>query len=102
MSGDKILVKKRIAPNPSPKPLPPEADQWARERGIDPEIQPSAPEPKQQEKLEEKSKPFPHRVSFDMDTAQYNRLDFASFKSKQSKNKILREALEKWLEEKGY
>jgi hypothetical protein len=95
-------VKKRIAPKPASKPLPPEADQWARESGIDPEIQPTNPEPKQQEEPEEKSKPFPHRVSFDMDTQQYNRLDFASFKSKQSKNKILREALENWLKEKGY
>lgn len=95
-------MKKRIAPKPVAKPLPPEADQWARERGIDPEIQPTALEPKQQEEPEEKSKPFPHRVSFDMTTAQYERLDLASFRSKQSKNKILREALENWLKTRGY
>jgi hypothetical protein len=97
--------QKRIASKPTS--TQPSLDQWVMQGGIDPEIQTPAIELKEQETVElegkeKTSKPFPHRVSFDMETLQYERLDFASFRSKQSKNKILREALENWLKAHGY
>ncbi len=108
------MVKPRrgkIAPNPSKKDIPPEADEWAASGGIDPELQklppihtdPPTPTPtKPEPEPEPKGKPYPHRVSFDMTTEQYKRLKRASFEEERSLNEIIREAVEDWLKTRNY
>lgn len=82
------------------KPTSPSPDSWVQGGGIDPEIQPSpTPEP---EPEESKGKPYPHRVSFDMTTAQYRRLKRSAFEEERSLNDILREAVEDWLKSRNY
>ena len=50
----------------------------------------------------DEGKAYPHRISFDMASAQYKRLKWASFDSEQSMNEILREAVEDWMKVRDY
>jgi hypothetical protein len=83
------------------KPLPPEADTWAQQGGLDPEIQAHQPKPAD-EPPSPKGKPYPHRVSFDMETSQYKRLKRAAFDEERTMNEVLREAIEDWLKSRNY
>lgn len=51
---------------------------------------------------EERGKKYPHRISFDMDKAQYKRLKWEAFDSDRSMNEILREAVEEWMKARHY
>lgn len=101
-----MVERKRIKSKPeaAKKELPPEADQWTKGGGIDPEIQqPTLPVPPVPPvPAEPTGKPFPHRVSFDMATEQYRRLKRASAEELRSLNEILRDAVETWLKERDY
>lgn len=102
------MVRKRIAANPKKSPeLPPDADKWANSGGVDPEIVKSNVEPVPPQKTTAPieppaTKPYPHRVSFDMATEQYKRLKRASAEELRSLNEILRDATENWLTERHY
>lgn len=97
--------KRRIAKKPT---VAPGAEQWVNEQ-VDPEVreqvstdsreQVTTPEPNQEK---DEGKAYPHRISFDMTTAQYKRLKWASFDSEQSMNEILREAVEDWMKARDY
>lgn len=90
------IVGKPVTPSAS-------AEQWVTGGGIDPEIQqPIEPLEPQAAQPEEKAKPFPHRVSFDMETSQYKRLKRAGFEEGRAMNEILRDAVEDWLKERNY
>lgn len=98
-----MVKRQRIARKPDTPP--PAADAWVSSGGIDPEIvappsdtAPTAPVPE----VTEKGKTYPHRVSFDMETAQYKRLKRAAFEVERPMNDVLREAVERWLEASGY
>lgn len=100
-----MVKRPRIAPNP-PK-TPPAADAWVNDAGLDPELQTQSSEPQTtpvepEQPPEKKGKPYPHRVSFDMETQQYRRLKRASFETDQSMNELLREAVEDWLKASDY
>lgn len=109
-----MVKRPRIVSNPSKRELPPEADKWATQGGIDPELQQSPTTEQQEQKpaesatpvplpeSEPKGKPFPHRISFDTTTEQYKRLKRASFEEERSLNEIIREAVEDWLNLRGY
>lgn len=104
--------KKRIAKKPSTPP--PAAEAWIQEGGTDPENTtpappplPAEPEPLPTSAMEveteaDQGKPYPHRISFDMSTAQYKRLKWASFDSSRTMNEILREAIEDWMKAREY
>ena len=100
------MVEKRSRIAKKPSTIPPIADAWVTEAGLDPELQsPPTSEPAVVEPAEasdKKGKPYPHRISFDMETQQYKRLKRASFETDQSMNELLREAAEDWLRARGY
>jgi hypothetical protein len=94
--------RKRIAKRPSARST---AEDWVQEGGIDPELQSSDPpaDPAADENTQaDKSKTYPHRISFDVETAQYKRLKWAAFDCDRSMNDILREAAEEWLKARKY
>lgn len=95
--------RRRIASKPN---TPPTADAWVSSGGIDPETQQSIeslqPVVELSPSTEDKGKPYPHRVSFDMDKQQYKRLKTAAFESERAMNEILREAIENWLRTRNY
>lgn len=107
-----MVKRPRIASKPTTPPAI--ADSWVKSGGIDPEIQqpevtPSqaapTPEPTPQPELpteENKGKPYPHRISFDTTKEQYKRIKRACFETERSLNDAIREAVEAWLQEKGY
>lgn len=90
-----VKRKSKIAGNP--KKVTADAEAWVNEAGTDPEITIPAKTDKSTE-----SKKYPHRISFDMDKAQYKRLKYAAFDSERSMNKILREAVEEWMKARDY
>jgi len=108
--------RRRIAPKPSA--APPAADEWVKEGGLDPEVssesqQPPTPKPAQSNQEEESAakvseetdkseKKYPHRISFDMESAQYKRLKWASFDRDRPMNELLREAVDDWMKARGY
>jgi hypothetical protein len=101
------MVEKRSRIAKKPPTIPPIADAWVTEAGLDPELQsqqqssqPTVVETA--EATDKKGKPYPHRVSFDMATQQYKRLKRASFETDQSMNELLREAVEAWLKTRNY
>ena len=101
------MVEKRSRIAKKPSTVPQVADTWVNDAGLDPELQsqqqpplPTVTEPVQLP--EKKGKPYPHRISFDMETQQYKRLKRASFETDQSMNELLREAAEDWLRARGY
>ncbi|MBD2072417.1 hypothetical protein H6F86_00515 [Phormidium sp. FACHB-592] len=101
------MVEKRSRIAKKPPTIPPIADAWVTEAGLDPELQsqeqPPLPTVAEPATLpEKKGKPYPHRISFDMETQQYKRLKRASFETDQSMNELLREAAEDWLRARGY
>lgn len=109
------MVKKRprivTKPNTSPQ-----VEEWVKAAGSDPEVDISQSdeildtdtaieeEPVKAEKPKTKGKggTFPHRISLDLSTEQYEALNLASFQQKRTKNEILREAADNWLKENGY
>ena len=106
--------RRKIAKKPQ---TPPEfnPDSWVSSGGIDPEIESSTSTVKEESKEVEKKavdsstvkttenkKTYPHRISFDMDAAQYKRLKWASFDSETPMNSILREAVEEWMKLRKY
>ena len=101
------MVDKRSRIAKKPPTVPQVADTWVNDAGLDPELQsqqhPPSPTPTEPVLLpEKKGKPYPHRISFDMETQQYKRLKRASFETDQSMNELLREAAEDWLRARGY
>ena len=113
-----MVKRKRLADKPDP-PHQPSPDAWVSSGGRDPEAiaateTPTAstddvpetppeqpPEPKEDDG-KGKGKAYPHRISFDMDKAQYKRLKWASFDSDRPMNEILREAVEDWMRARDY
>jgi hypothetical protein len=97
-----MVKRKRIAGKPGQPP--PEADSWVKSGGTDPEVQPieQSKEPEVEAEPEDKGKPYPHRVSFDMASPQYKRLKRAAFEEERSMNEILREAVEDWMKTRNY
>ena len=106
--------RRKIAKKPQTQSLP-NPDSWVSEGGVDPEIESSIPPAKEESKQVEKKvvvdstakateskKTYPHRISFDMDAAQYKRLKWASFESETPMNSILREAVEEWMKSRNY
>lgn len=93
-----MVKRKRIAGKPGQPP--PEADSWVKSGGTDPEVQ--TPPESEQPEPEDKGKPYPHRVSFDMASPQYKRLKRAAFEEERSMNEILREAVEDWMNTRNY
>ena len=106
--------RRKIAKKPQ---TPPESnpDSWVSSGGIDPEISTSTDLVEEKGKGTEKEavdsstakatenkKTYPHRISFDMDAAQYKRLKWASFDSETPMNSILREAVEEWMKSRNY
>jgi hypothetical protein len=96
------VVEKRSRIAKKPPTVPQVADTWVNDAGLDPELQsqqqPPLPTVAEPVTLpEKKGKPYPHRISFDMETQQYKRLKRASFDSDRPMNDILREAVEEWL-----
>jgi hypothetical protein len=102
------MVEKRSRIAKKPPTTPPIADAWVNDAGLDPELQSSQnkqPQPAVAEPIQppaKKGKPYPHRISFDMETQQYKRLKRASFETDQSMNELLREAVEAWLKVREY
>lgn len=99
------MVEKRSRIAKKPPTIPPIADAWVTEAGLDPELQSQQPQSAVTEPdplPEKKGKPYPHRISFDMETQQYKRLKRASFETDQSMNELLREAVEAWLKAREY
>lgn len=111
--------RKRRGIQPKPQPKAEDVDALLNELGTDPESgqqqqsQPPAPtEPRKSVNTDlrnqvptEASTPagkYPHRISADVNEAQYKRLKWASFDSGQPLTKICREALEEWLKARGY
>lgn len=47
-------------------------------------------------------KAYPHRISFDMEKAQYKRLKLAAVHEERAMNEILREAIEHWMKQNNY
>lgn len=106
--------RRKIAKKPQTQSLP-NPDNWVSEGGVDPEIKSSTDTVKNDTKKVDKKaledsavetaenkKTYPHRISFDMDTAQYKRLKWASFDSETPMNIILREAVEEWMKSRDY
>ena len=106
--------RRKIAKKPQTQSLP-NPDSWVSEGGVDPEIFTSTDSVKEESKEVEKKavvdstakatenkKTYPHRISFDMDAAQYKRLKWASFDSETPMNSILREAVEEWMKSRNY
>lgn len=93
-----MVKRPRIATKP--KSGSQNADVWVNQGGIDPETSSSSSLVASVD--EDQEKPYPHRVSFDMNTAQYKRLKLAAFSSERSMNDILREATEDWLSKYKY
>jgi len=106
--------RRKIAKKPQTPSLP-NPDSWVTEGGVDPEIESSADTAKNDTKkvdrkaiedsvveTTENKKTYPHRISFDMDAAQYKRLKWASFDSETPMNSILREAVEEWMKSRDY
>jgi hypothetical protein len=97
--GPRLQSKKPTAP-------PQEAESWINKGGVDPEsskhvsTETSAKATTETPKTE--GKPYPHRISFDMSTAQYKRLKFAAFDRDRTMNEILREAVEDWMKAREY
>lgn len=90
--------RRKIAKKPQTKSNP---DNWVSGGEIDPEIKsPGSDIPTTVEDKNEKT--YPHRISFDLDTAQYKKIKWASFDSNRPMNEILREALEEWLKSRNY
>ncbi len=100
------MVDKRRRLAPKPITPPPAADSWVDKGGLDPELQNQPSQPTEavvgSADGEDKAKPYPHRISFDMATQQYRQLKRASFDSDRTMNDILREAVEEWLKTRGY
>lgn len=102
-----VAKKSRIAQNPKTKFSPQATDEWINEGGTDPEltVEAKSPAPLEQPKptdSDDQGKKYPHRISFDMDKAQYKRLKFSAFDSDRSMNEILREAVEEWMNTRSY
>lgn len=96
--------RRKIAKKPQTQSLP-NPDSWVSEGGVDPEIESLTPPVKKEDKAveaTENKKTYPHRISFDMDAAQYKRLKWASFDSETPMNSILREAVEEWMKSRNY
>ena len=106
--------RRKIAKKPQ-TPTEPNPDSWVSSGGVDPEIELSTSPVKEDSKEVEKKavnsssdkatenkKTYPHRISFDMDAAQYKRLKWASFDSETPMNSILREAVEEWMKSRNY
>ncbi|MEL7079018.1 MAG: hypothetical protein AAGM46_24240 [Cyanobacteria bacterium J06582_2] len=106
--------RRKIAKKPQTQSLP-NPDSWVSEGGVDPEIESLTDIVKSDSnKVEKKAvssttveatenkKTYPHRISFDMDAAQYKRLKWASFDSEAPMNSILREAIEEWMKSRNY
>ena len=106
--------RRKIAKKPQTQSLP-NPDSWVSEGGVDPEITSSTLPIKEKSKevegkvassprseATENKKTYPHRISFDMDAAQYKRLKWASFDSETPMNSILREAVEEWMKSRNY
>ncbi|OKH11173.1 hypothetical protein [[Limnothrix rosea] IAM M-220] len=101
-----VAKKSRIASNPKNKTTTSNADKWINEGGTDPEIvtpesQGTPPKRAKDEKSSTEKK-YPHRISFDINKAQYKRLKYAAFDGDRSMNEILREATEEWMKARGY
>ena len=107
--------KRRLIAKKPQTPPEPNPDSWVSEGGVDPEISTSTDSVKEESKGTEKEavdsstvkatenkKTYPHRISFDMDAAQYKRLKWASFDSETPMNSILREAVEEWMKSRNY
>ncbi len=106
--------RRKIVKKPQTQSLP-NPDSWVSSGGVDPEIESSTSPVKEESKGAEKKavdsstvkatdnkKTYPHRISFDMDAAQYKRLKWASFDSETPMNSILREAVEEWMKLRNY
>jgi hypothetical protein len=100
-----VVKRPLIAKKPTVNSTP-DADNWVSSGGIDPEIPAPAPpvvlESPPAPESPPQAKPYPHRISFDMSSAQYKRLKRASFESELSMNEILRSAVEAWLRSSDY
>lgn len=94
-----MVKRKRSRIASKPKSAPPAADAWVSQGGLDPEAKKGTAEspPASPLATANKGKKFPHRLSFDMETAQYKRLKRAAFESDRPMNEILRETVEDWL-----
>lgn len=88
----------RIAPKPTDerKPSP---DSWVQGQAS-PEPSPPTP-PKGRSTANGKTPAFPHRVSLDLSSEQYDALRRAAFELDLSQNVILREALALWLRQQS-
>ena len=103
------MVEKKSRITRKPAPPPPEAVEGFLDRlGTDPEstlaapaTTPPAPVPPQNDDVN-KGKAFPHRLSADFTTEQYKRLKRAGFETDQPMTTIVREAVEDWLDTRGY
>lgn len=100
-----MVKRQRISKNPNS--TPPEADSWVNAEDLA-ESQKETPSTPATEKRETRIKgkssggSYPHRLSFDMETAQYRRLKRAAFEQERSMNEIIREAVDQWLESSDY
>lgn len=99
----------KITRRPS-QPKPEEVEALLEGLGTDPEASAQVntqtsgqvnPDSRKQVPKDE-GKAYPHRISFDMASAQYKRLKWASFDSEQSMNEIIREAVEDWMKARDY
>lgn len=102
-----MVKRQRISKKPSS--TPPEADSWVNaedfaESSSQKETASAPPSDKQESRVKGKSSggTYPHRLSFDMETAQYRRLKRAAFEQERSMNEIIREAVDQWLETSDY
>lgn len=100
-----MVKRQRISKNPNS--TPPEADSWVNAEDLaesKQETYSAPPSEKQETRIKGKSSggTYPHRLSFDMKTAQYRRLKRAAFEQEQSMNEIIREAVDQWLETSDY
>lgn len=93
----------RITRKPS-QPKPEDVDSLLDELGTDPETseQVNTGPREQVDQPKDKGKAYPHRLSADFDTDQYKRLKWASFDTGEPMTNILRDAVEGWLEARGY
>jgi hypothetical protein len=100
-----VEKKSRITRKPT---LQPEAiEGFLEQLGTDPESalatpQPTAPPPTPLQEDGAKGKAFPHRLSADFSAEQYKRLKRAGFETDQPMTTIVREAVEDWLQARGY
>lgn len=106
------MVEKKSRITRKPAPPPPEAvEGFLEQLGTDPESTLASPAPAApaipppvtpQDDDGNKGKAFPHRLSADFTTEQYKRLKRAGFETDQPMTTIVREAVEDWLNARGY